>query len=442
MMAALESRSFDELVQQFLGSPLPARIDGNCGSAKLPDETRIIAERMLALMQRASCPATELNEQMVWMISKATPAMLPSAWGGRIPPLTAPGRHRKLDAYVRRQKWSDDPGDKEQPVFVDLGCGFPPATTVDTANALKEWSVMGLDRSFASYVLFDPQGDYACFNKHGAFLYFQPVKKPLHENPVAARERFEALFAELAPDLGDWDNNGSSTVEKDGNRLIRNHIRDFETPNLRFVEADITDLSLGPARVIRCMNVLLYFTKSTRRKMRQSLLAKLEQGGLMISGFNHPFGGYVRYTVRKRDRSEIRPCEFAFSPDNLRPLGIGPWVTIVDEDEDAGLLADLTGAIRRDRRFWDQFNPHVDELRTEYGIGARDKDGFFRFSEEVQTAPPALLMQKTSALWDRIEKEGYVDGAVAALQRAGYQAWKNAVGHVAVLPPEGSMPAD
>ena len=59
--------------------------------------------RMLALMKRASYPVTEFNSHMMWMLSVVNPAMLPSAWVGRIPPLTSTGRHKKLDAYVVRQ---------------------------------------------------------------------------------------------------------------------------------------------------------------------------------------------------------------------------------------------------------------------------------------------------------------------------------------------------
>lgn len=65
---------------------------------------------------------------------------------------------------------------------------------------------------------------------------------------------------------------------------------------------------------------------------------------------------------------------------NLRPLGTGPWVSIQDDDENA-------------------------------------------------------------ALWRQLETEGYTDGAVDALRRAGYQAWKNQVGDIAVAPPKGALPA-
>jgi hypothetical protein len=266
------------------------------------------------------------------------------------------------------------------------------------------------------------------------------LKKPLHNDAKTAQKRFESLFALLLPDLQTVDDHTSETIEKDGCRLIYNHIRSFEAHNLKFIESDIEGLQLPPAQVIRCMNVLLYFAKNERQRMRSAMGALLDDGGLLITGFNHPLGIYARYSVRKKEASGTTPCEFAFSPDNLRPLGIGPWVTIKEEDEDAELLADLTGAIRADKRFWTDFNPYVDELREKFGICGRGADGFIHFTEEARTAPPNIIAEKTAALWHQLEKEGYTDGAIEALGRAGYQAWKNKVGDIAVLPPQGSLP--
>jgi hypothetical protein len=62
-------------------------------------------------------------------------------------------------------------------------------------------------------------------------------------------------------------------------------------------------------------------------------------------------------------------------------LGIGPWLTINDEDEEAEFLADLTGAIPTDRIFWAEFNQRVDELQEKYGICKWGDDGFNHFSK-------------------------------------------------------------
>ena len=53
---------------------------------------------------------------------------------------------------------------------MDVGCGFPPVTAVDTARSLHDWQVYGVDRSFADYVLYDADGYYACFDKNGETL--------------------------------------------------------------------------------------------------------------------------------------------------------------------------------------------------------------------------------------------------------------------------------
>ena len=428
-MESVETRTFSSLVESVLGVRLPGRLADNISFADLSTEAKGVVLRMLALMKRASCPATELTPHMIWLLCAVTPGMLPSAWGGRIPPVTSPGRHAKLDTYVARQTWPSSDG---QPVFVDLGCGFPPLTSVDTAKNLSGWFVFGVDRSFASYVLYDAEGHYACFDRDGIFLYFQPQMKPLHDSPAAIQNRLQSLFANLSHQMQVNDDHAGATIEKEGNRLIHNPVRKYEAQNLTFIESDIDGLRLPPARVIRCMNVLLYFQKSVRQRMRISMGAFLEDGGLLISGFNHPLGIYARYAVYKKEGTGIRPCEFAFSPDNLRPLGIGPWLTLQDADEEAELLADLTGAIRADRGFWTAFDRYVDQLRTEHGICRRGDDGFQHFAKGALTALPDAIVENTAAIWQQLEAEGFTDGAVEALNRAGYKAWKNAVGDIAV----------
>jgi len=424
---------FNSLVEAYLGSRLPQALASLINFGALPPDAQAIIRRMLELMRRAEYPITEFNPQMIELLSTVTPGMLPSAWGGRIPPLTASGRHRKLDVYIARESSFLDTGD---PLLIDLVCGFPPLTTVDTAKHLHDWFVLGVDRSFARYVLYDPDGRYACFDSDGIFLYFQSPQIPLRDTPQQTRERFKAFFAELHPRLGTPDKNGRAEVSQKGYRLICNHVLDFEMPNLQFLEADLENLHSPSARVIRCMNVLLYFEKNARNRMRQKIGALIEPEGVLIEGFNHPFGIYARYMVYFKKSSGLLPNAFAFSLDNLRPLGIGPWLALEDNDEQVELLADLTGAIRRDTVFWPEFNRRVDSLQEKIGICSRGKDGYNYFTEKTLTEPPQTLMKKTSDLWQQIDTEGGTDAVVEALSRAGYRAWKNRIGDIAVEPPE------
>ena len=173
--------------------------------------------------------------------------------------------------------------------------------------------------------------------------------------------------------------------------------------------------------------------------MLSKICTLIDDNGIAITGFNHPFGIYARYSVYTKGKTGVVPSEFSFSLDNLRPLGVGPWLTLADHDREAELLADLTAAIRADRRFWVEFNHYVDMLRSKKGICDRDDSGFINFTQDSSKVPPGTIMEKVSALWAQLEVEGYTDGAIEALGRAGYQAWKNPVGDIAVFPPDGSL---
>jgi len=84
--------------------------------------------------------------------------------------------------------------------------------------------------------------------------------------------------------------------------------------------------------------------------MLKLLGAFLDDGGILIAGTNGN-NLQARYAVYRKNSDEIQQVEFAFSLDNLRPLGLTPWFTIHENDPEAFLLAELTGKIRNDQKF-------------------------------------------------------------------------------------------
>ena len=367
------------------------------------------------------------------------PNMLPAAWDGRIPPLTMSGRHQRFDTYVANQSW---PATDDIPVFIDIGCGFPPMTTADTAKNFPDWHIYGIDRYFARYVVYDNEGNYACFNRDGDFQYFQPQGnnggRELYANPEKTRVRFNRIFADLHPLLPGNDESKRVSVDKSGHKLIENHIQDFETENLTFIESDIETAQLPPAWVIRCMNVLLYFKPEERDEMLNLLGDLLYDSGILIAGTNGN-NLQARYAVYRKNSNELQQVEFAFSLDNLRPFGLTPWFTIHESDPEASLLAELTGTIRNDQNLWPAFNRRFDNLLDHYGVCRRADDGFLHLlGAEPQLAK---FMGKMRALWQQMKKEGYLDGAVEVLRQNGYETWKNSVDDIAVRPPAGRVSA-
>ena len=425
--------SFETLAEQFLGTGFPPHLAGAVSLPELPPDARGVILRVLHLMNRSGYSLTQFNPVLIRWLSATVPGILPSAWGGHIPPITVPDRHRKLDDYIAGQHFSADSGPH---IFVDMGCGFPPVTTADTACRLPDWKIYGVDRSFADYVLYDRKGHYACFDREGEFLYFQPSTgvggKRLYAEPGRTKERFRQLFEALFPLVRNIDPRSSETVEKDGNTLIRNHIVDFETENLRFIESDMTDLDPIPAKIVRCMNVFIYFTRDRQKEMLGRISNHLENTGLLIAGTNS-FGIQARYAVYRKDGDDLTLREFAFSLDNLGHLSIMPWFTIHDNDPEAILLAELSGTIRSFPSFWTPFSRHLDQLLEYHGVCRRKTDGFLHFPEE--TMLPNEFLKRDALLWQEMKKEGYLESAVDVLGRAGYEAWINPAEDIAIRPP-------
>jgi hypothetical protein len=404
----------------------------------LSTDAQALIRRMLGLMKNARFPATDFNFVLVRMLATMVPGVLPCSWGGRIPPLTVPGRHRKLDAYVAAQ---DYPKTVPSPVFADLGCGFPPVTTVDTAHALPDWQIFGVDRFFAAYVVYDSEGHYACFDTKGRFQYFQPLMTrkglAMYDDPAVTRKHFETLFKELAPRLQPSEGDAAGIAARNGHRLVHNQIREFETGNLTFVEADLEALELPPVQAIRCMNVLVYFAPPVRKEMLRQIGRLLGKDGLLIAGTSG-FGMDARYTVYREAGGTVIPREFAFSLENLRSFGIMPYFTLHEGDREAALLADLMDTIRTDPSYWPALNSRVDALLAEKSISRRGADGYLQPPPEEM--PRNVIRDKMAAMWRQLVAEGFLEGAREALERTGYEAWENAAGDIAIRPPADFYP--
>lgn len=434
----LTAHGFNELVERFLGRRLPEKMAEAVSYPELPGDVKRFITRMLILMRKADFPVTDFTPVLVWQLSNIIPGFLPSAWSGRVPPLTLPKRNARIDAYVVKHSWPDG---MVNPVFVDLGCGFPPITTTDAAAALSGWRVFGVDRSFSDYVVYDGDGNYACFNGQGAFQYFQPRMDRtgirMYRNAAEARMRFEAIFDDLRPLLSKAMDQTSETVERNGHTLIRHPIRNYEAPNLTFMEAELEAARVPPAHAIRCMNTLIYFDPETRQRMLAQAGALLTDSGILIVGANLMSGASCRYAVYRRGNRFLEPTEFALSLDNLRSINVMPWYTLHDDDPEAVLLADVIRQVRADRAFWRVFTGRLDELMAHYGLFERDSNGFLHAPEGEE--PAVDFAEKTTRLWRQVEEEGFTDGAVDALKRAGYAAWKNPVGDIAIRPRSGPL---
>ncbi len=107
---------------------------------KLDPEARAFVARICRFMKLSGITAEDFSPQAARALCVLPPKVLPHAWDGAIPMMTGPGRHQLVDEYLRQSPWiAGGPGTQ----MLDIGCGFPPVTTIDTARQFDEWTVKG-----------------------------------------------------------------------------------------------------------------------------------------------------------------------------------------------------------------------------------------------------------------------------------------------------------
>lgn len=371
-----------------------------------------LADRVFRLMRMAGIDAPDVAVYTARQIGSDVPRTVPSAWHDSVPPLTLPGRHGRLDRYVADNSWHRP----RHGVLLDLGCGIPPVTTLETARELPDWRVIGADPAFAHRLVYDDTGRYALVDTELRLRYVQSGNTD--PNPAATRDRFTGLAADLLA------NRPSA-----GARLVTDPAAEFARDNVTFLRGGIGDLDLPEeVDVIRCMNVLMYFDHGFRVRMLDWAAGLLRPGGLLICGSNWALATSSRYTVYQKEGAGLVPREFAFAIENVRPFELAPWYALHDDNAENLANAHTVGLLRRDATFRTRFDTHLDALLANLGVCARDPAGYLGDCGR----PPDEMATVAATLADELEP--LVDDAVATLRRAGHHAWRNAAGHVAVRP--------
>jgi len=397
-------------------------------------EVKEFLERAFRLMAISNVAAAHMTPSLAWILGVMIPNFLPGAWGNVVPPFTSEDRHKLINAYLGANPWGQFPDDT---VLLEMGCGFPPQTALDAARDFPRWQVIGADLRFDPYVLYDSEGNYACMDADGGVRYVHPgspngaTVRLLYEDKSSTFQRFREMFVTLREKLTASDHGECVSVEHEGARLLHNPIRSYERPNLKLMQAGL-GVETPQADIIRVFNVLFYFDSPFRSRAEQWALRTLRPEGLFLCGADGSQTLEARYSVYRNENGHLVPKEFAFSLDNLRPPNVMSLFCLHDEEKETFALAKLIGVLRSDEEFRRDYDSRVDGLLAENRIWIRHVAGSLRAPADQlpspQWVPAYIAMQK------KLEQEGFTDQAVSVLKRAGYQAWINPVGHVAVDP--------
>jgi hypothetical protein len=427
--------SIEELYDRMFGSrPSPLHLTLLKQAENERSEVKNFIERAFHLMVISKASPKNMTPSLAWILGVMIPQLLPGAWGNVVPPFTLENRHKLIDAYLRATPWGDFPGGT---VLLEMGCGFPPQTAIDAARNFPDWHVIGADLQFDPYMLHDAQGNYACMTADGQVRYFHPSFSgganalALYTDPAATFLRFRTLFTALHDKLPAADRDAYVSVEHGGARLLRNPIKSYQMPNLTLLQAGL-GTETPQADIIRVFNVLFYFDAEFRSRAEEWALRTLRPGGLFLCGGDGSETFEARYSVYRKEDERLVAKEFAFGLDNVRPSAVLPLFCLHDQEKETFALATLIGVLRGNKDFCSDYDARYDELLAENKIWIRQEDGFLGPSPEQLAShkwiPIYLDMQQ------KLEQEGFADRAVALLRGAGYEAWTNPVGHIAVNP--------
>jgi hypothetical protein len=383
-------------------------------------------------MELSNYPATDITTEHIKRINIAIKIQRETILSGVIPPVTIKTRHTKIDQYIRCNRWLDATSRNK---FLDIGCGFPPLTTLETASYFKNWEVIGADPIIPEYIIFDKKGYYATFDNCGNLLYIDNNNNwELWENYNDSKKHFTDLFISLHPPKEGISSEVCNSIEIGGVKLITNPIEEYKRDNLKFFRYSIGEYKHLAVNIVRCFNLLSYFDLRFRNSSLNWFSNILLDGGLVILGDNRELSTRCRYTVYRKELKRLVIKEFSFSLDNLRPIppSITHWLSFYDNDFETRLLAQLVGTIRSNTKFRNQFDQRLDDLLLKNNLYCRDKDGFLlEFDTKISTEDRT---NRIVEVFDTLDKEGYVDEAVNVLKSAGYKAWRNCIGFISILP--------
>jgi SAM-dependent methyltransferase len=379
-------------------------------------------ERMFSLIRSNGMPAKDLSLQHAEVLGTLLARILPGAWEGRVPPITVQGRHAVIDQYIKKNNWISSAGKS----MLDIGCGFPPFTTIETSNYLSDWNITGADISMPAYLIYDSEGNYATLDENKSTVYFQPAIPSLENwnkllsNSSATKKHFENLLDELLD-----HSNGEGFP-----RLERDPIKTYETEKLSFIKGGIGQLDITPKDVIRCFNVLYYFDDNFQQNAIKWFAENINEGGILLFGGDWAASTECYYNIYKKTGNELVNKAFAFSIDCICPFGIVTWYGLHDDDRQKAELVKYISIIRKDKGFMDAFYTFHDAQRLKYKICPRDEQGYYGVVDP--SIQPQDLGLSAGKMLSELNEEGFNQKAVNILNDAGLNARVNEVGHIAI----------
>lgn len=337
---------------------------------------------------------------------------MPSMWE-KIPPITHEGRLKIID-QIAQSVLNIPPNQSIS--FLDIGCGYPPVTTVETSDTYPKWMCIGIDPNFPDYILFDKQKVGACFDEKGtlSFIQYRWSDENIIQPEPARLEEDKRKFAL------EWQKIQADGTLKDKlkreNRLLVNPIEQFERSNLKFHKSTLLDLEIDHTfDCIRCMNVFMYFDKQVLLESMSKAKDILNETGFFIFGSVIDLGYAAKYTVYQKLGDTFIPRFFGLDLGKFSQREGNGWWAFSKDQPDTLFLAKIVSMIADNHALFGKLTNIIDEVEHTLGYSYRDQNGFYHAKNFIN------LTKDYDSLNKKIAKE-CKDDIISFLESIGISA--------------------
>jgi SAM-dependent methyltransferase len=398
---------------------------------KTDDKNRELVELIdtwLYYFHAAGGRAQNFSSLLARFFATVAASYLPSLWA-RIPPITRGGRLRGMDR-IAHEVLGFPAGRAIR--FLDVGCGYPPLTTVDTAEECIAWSCVGIDPNFPAWILHDEDGNAACFDETGAMVYIQYLQgdlQPGSDQILKDRQRYSLEWDRVSHD---------PALEAEvirAKRLVRNPAAHFGRSNLSFSSTSLMGMhTVQPFDFIRCMNVFMYFDGRAILDHLRYAKSLLSPQGVFVCGSVNEIGVSAKYLAYRKRRDVLTPWLFGFDLGKFSQReGNGFWGFHKDQP-DTLFLASVIRMVSENQHLLARVTSVIDRVEEVLGTATRDRHGYLR-EEESTVSGTVRYSQLLAAVGSECGEE-----IVTFLGSRGLSAEINPSGHLLIDLP-GSSPS-
>lgn len=305
-------------------------------------------------------------------LSRMAKSYMPSLWA-KIPPITSEERLQIIDHVVQDVLGISADQDIR---FLDIGCGYPPVTTIETSNACPKWTCVGTDPNFPASILFDADKAVGCFDEIGTLVYIQYLEGALQPSPEKVEQDKQRLT--LEGQRIQSDNLLKNTLLED-EQFVVDPVKHYERDNLSFHTTTLLEFATDePFDLIRCMNVFMYFDRNAILDNIKQAKMLLRDSGMFIFGNVIESGYASRYVVYQKCGTTLTPKLFGMDLGKLNQKDGNGWWAFHRDQPDTLFLAKVVRLVAENEELFGKVLEASDRVEQEFGYSFRDQDGYLK----------------------------------------------------------------